>query len=80
MTAVEEKLSTCNPKEVLMRKTLNPRRSVQLGLFHPPSKNVSWAVLPQETQQKTIRLIARLLRQHWERSFRASRDGEAGHE
>jgi hypothetical protein len=80
MTVVEEKLSTWNLKEVLMRKPKNHRRSVQLGLFHPPSKSATWVDLPHEIQQKTIRLIARLMRQHRERSIPDRRAVEAGHE
>jgi hypothetical protein len=41
-------------------------------LFHPPHRSPSWQGLPQETQQKTLRLLARLLREHLSRPLLAS--------
>lgn len=48
--------------EVLMRKSLS--RVDQLELFQPPRKIPQWGSLPQESRYKTVRLLARLLREH----------------
>ena len=47
-----------------MRKSLARQRVSQFKLFHPPQKRPSWQVLPPETKRKTVRLLARLLREH----------------
>ena len=47
-----------------MRKSLARQRVAQFKLFHPPQKRPSWQVLPAETRRKTVRLLARLLREH----------------
>ena len=49
-----------------MQKKQN-RRPIQMGLFHPTTKTLTVAVMPANVQQTTIRLMSRLLRQHWER-------------
>ena len=54
----------CYLQEVLMRKSLIRQRVAQFKLFHPPQKRPSWQVLPPETKRKTVRLLARLLREH----------------
>ena len=54
----------CYLQEVLMREPLTRQRVAQFKLFHPPQKHPSWQVLPAETRRKTIRLLARLLREH----------------
>ena len=54
----------CYLQEVLMRKSLSRQRVAQFKLFHPPQKRPSWQVLPAETKRKTVRLLARLLREH----------------
>ena len=54
----------CYLQEVLMRKSLTRQRVAQFKLFHPPQKRPSWQVLPAETKRKTVRMLARLLREH----------------
>jgi hypothetical protein len=61
-----------------MQRTPNLRRS-QLELFHPSIQIPQWIAVPSEVKQKTIRLLSRLLRQHWENQ-RGLENGEAGHE
>jgi len=46
---------------------LRDRKPVQLGLFHRLVQTPTWAALPAEVRQKTIRLLSRLVRHHWER-------------
>ena len=40
----------------------------QRSLFQPLNPAVSWDRLPSEIQQQTVRLLARLLRQHGTRN------------
>ena len=61
-----------------MQRTPNPRRS-QLELFHPSIPIPGWAAMPPEVKEKTIRLLSRLLRQHWENQ-RSLQNKEAGDE
>jgi len=49
----------CYLQEVLMRKSLSDRESLNSNYFIRPE-----AVLPPETRRKTVRLLARLLREH----------------
>jgi len=46
---------------------------IQPQLFQPRSRDPQWQDLPVEIQEKTVRLLAQLLRQHSER-MRASDD------
>ena len=41
-----------------------PRRSSQLPLFARPQCNPHWTNLSSDVQQKLVRLLAQLLRQH----------------
>ena len=41
-----------------------PRRSSQLPLFARPQCNPHWTNLSSDVQQKIVRLLAQLLRQH----------------
>jgi hypothetical protein len=41
-----------------------PRRSSQLRLFARPQCNRHWTDLTSDVQQKMVRLLAQLLRQH----------------
>ena len=41
-----------------------PRRSSQLQLFARPECNLHWTDLSSDVQQKMLRLLAQLLRQH----------------
>ena len=47
-----------------MRRSVSPPRLSQLSLFRPPASRPSFQTLPSEIQEKTIRLLARLLRGH----------------
>jgi hypothetical protein len=47
-----------------MRQTKNPQRVTQLNLFLPNSRTPLWSSLPVEVREQTLRLLARLLRQH----------------
>ena len=63
-----------------MRKSPIQQRVAQFKLFHPPQKHPSWQVLPAETRRKTIRLLARLLREHIGRVRASGSRKEAGDE
>ena len=41
-----------------------PRRSSQLQLFARPQYNPHWTELPSDVQQKIVRLLAQLMKQH----------------
>jgi hypothetical protein len=45
-----------------MPRTLNRVRHSQPTLFHPPNPRPTFQTLPREIQEKTMRLLARLLR------------------
>jgi hypothetical protein len=47
-----------------MRRSVIPPRLSQPTLFRPPASRPSFQTFPPEIQQKTIRLLARLLRGH----------------
>jgi hypothetical protein len=70
----------CYLQEVLMRKSLTRQRVAQFKLFNPPQKHPSWQVLPAETRRKTVRLLARLLREHIGRVGASGSRKEAGDE
>ena len=63
-----------------MRKSLTRQRVAQFKLFHPPQKHPSWQVLHAETRRKTVRLLARLLREHIGRVGASGSRKEAGDE
>ena len=67
----------CSPQEVLMRWPVNPPRLSQPTLFHPPLWRPSFQTLPPEIQEKTIRLLARLLRLHVDRVIASGQAQEA---
>jgi len=50
-------------QEVLMAVTV-PRKSSQLPLFARAQCNPHWTSLSSDVQQKILRLLAQLLRQH----------------
>jgi hypothetical protein len=54
----------CLRQEVLMRRFVIPPRLLQPTLFRPVPSRPSFQTLPPEIQAKTIRLLARLLREH----------------
>jgi len=63
-----------------MRKSLTRQRVAQFKLFYPPQKRPSWQVLPAENKRKTVRLLARLLREHIGRVRASASRKEAGDE
>lgn len=63
-----------------MQHLLNRRRLSQPTLFHPPHPRPSFQTLPSEIQEKTIRLLARLLRVHVDRDLASGQAQEAEHE
>jgi hypothetical protein len=52
----------------------------QPTLFHPPQSRPRFQALPQEIQDKTVRLLARLLRLQADRMLAAGAAQEARHE
>jgi hypothetical protein len=51
-------------QEVLMAVSTVPRRLSQLPLLARPQGNPHWTNLSSDVQQKIVRLLAQLLRQH----------------
>jgi hypothetical protein len=51
-----------------MRESASRPRAPQIELFHPPPQIPTWPKLPQEIRQKTVNLLAQLLREHSRRS------------
>jgi hypothetical protein len=62
-----------------MPKLQSRYRRVQLDLFQATVKRPDWQGLPLETQQKTLRLLARLLHQHGVKTLGTNRKA-AGYE
>ena len=60
----------------MVRSAIPPKLS-QPTLFRPPASRPSFQTLPPEIQEKTIRLLARLLRLHVDRVFAAGVAQEA---
>jgi hypothetical protein len=60
-----------------MRQFLKPRPAMQLQLFRPAPSGPQWAQLPREIRQQSVKLLARLLREHWARRHRVQRAEEA---
>jgi hypothetical protein len=58
-----------------MRSSPRRQRKAQLHLFHSPSKGPSWEKLPREIREQSVRLLARLLREHCARVL-ASKPGK----
>ena len=63
-----------------MPKSSNPQRGGQLKLFHPRIEGLHWEQLPCEIRQQSVRLLARMLREHWARKRAAEALGEAADE
>jgi hypothetical protein len=55
-----------------MRRSLRRQSVAQLKLFHPPHYSPAWQKLPREIRLRTVKLLARLLR---ERSGRVHASG-----
>ena len=60
-----------------MPGSVNSPRLAQPTLFYPPLSRPSFQTLPLEIQEKTIRLLARLLRLHVDRIFASDLAQEA---
>jgi hypothetical protein len=59
---------TCRLQEVLMSSALkSPQRAIQLTLFQPSRNEPSWDALSIEVRQQVLRLLARMLRDHFAR-------------
>jgi len=52
----------CSLQKVLMPQSVNRRRLSQPTLFHSPHRHPSLQAFPPDIQEKTIRLLAALLR------------------
>ena len=63
-----------------MRNETRPVKAAQLSLFHPRQVTIRWEALPREIQQQSLRLLARLLREHCARSRGQGKVTEAGDE
>ena len=63
-----------------MRRARHRLRVSQPTLFHPPLLRPHFQMLPAEIQQRTIRLLARLLRLHADQTLVAGEVREARHE
>jgi hypothetical protein len=50
---------------------------MQLQLFRPAPSGPHWAQLPREIRQQSVKLLARLLREHWARRHRVQPAEEA---
>lgn len=44
-------------------------RPAQLSLFQPTPTTIAWRTLPSEVRQQSLRLLARLLREHCARRW-----------
>ena len=63
-----------------MRRLLNQPRVAQHKLFHPCHQSLAWQGLPPEIRLRTVRLLARLLREHSGRVQGPGSSKEAGDE
>jgi hypothetical protein len=60
-----------------MRAATKSHRLSQLKLFHPTIMAPTWERLPREMREQTLRLLARLLREHWASQKRSQQPDEA---
>ena len=63
-----------------MQTSVNRAQRTQLELFRPQSELIDWHKLPREVQQKTVTLVAILLREHSNIPLRRSVVKESSHE
>jgi hypothetical protein len=56
------------------------RRALQPNLFDPVGLVPEWRQLPADTREKTVRLLAQMLREHRRTDRRHRRPAEAGDE
>jgi hypothetical protein len=59
-----------------MPRSVNRRRLSQPTLFHPPHRHPSLQTFAPDIQEKTIRLLAALLRRHVRREVVGANEGE----
>jgi hypothetical protein len=59
-----------------MPRSVNRRQLSQPTLFHPPHRHLSLQTFPPDIQEKTIRLLAALLRGHVRREVVGVNEGE----
>ena len=60
-----------------MQTAAKSHRLSQLKLFHPTIMAPTWERLPREIRVQTVRLLARLLREHWANERRGKQPQEA---
>ena len=60
-----------------MRAAAKSHRLSQLKLFHPITMAPTWEHLPREMREQAVRLLARLLREHWASARRGKQPNEA---
>lgn len=60
-----------------MQVAAKSHRLSQLKLFHPTIVAPTWEGLPPEMREQTLRLLARLLREHWASHRGGKRPNEA---
>ena len=60
-----------------MPRSLNRARRSQPTLFHPPPPRPHFQMLPPDIQERTIRLLARLLRRQADQPLVSGEAGEA---
>ena len=63
-----------------MPRSRHRRPLSQPTLFHPPQPRPRFQTLPQDIQDKTIRLLARLLRVHADQMLVSGEGRETRHE
>jgi hypothetical protein len=63
-----------------MRASVSRPRVPQIELFHPPQPIPAWQKLPREIKQKTVELLAQLLREHGKRILASQHRKERGDE
>ena len=63
-----------------MQASAKSYRVSQLKLFDPAMVAPTWERMPHEIRQQTLRLIARLLREHWTNQGHGMPAKEARHE
>jgi len=74
------KLSIVPLQEVPLRASVSRPRAPQIELFHSPEPIPAWQKLPREIKQKTVELLAQLLREHCKRILASQREKERGDE
>ena len=60
-----------------MQIAAKSHRLSQLKLFQPTIVAPTWEQLPREIREQTVRLLARLLREHWASARRGKHPKEA---